>query len=78
MQPIQETNVYMFLYFVIFIVCGVFLCLNVLVGILVQHMLHVASLSDLFHQSKSDSETSVDASDKDRTCNSVRLRRIRL
>lgn len=61
----------MFLYFVIFAVCCVFLCVNVLVGILVQHMLQFGSLSELFNQTKNTSEQSSDVPDKDETIDSV-------
>lgn len=47
MQPMSEVNIYMFFYFVIFVACGVFVCVNVIVGMLVQHMIHFGSLSEL-------------------------------
>lgn len=51
MQPIREVNIYMFLYFVVFIVIGVFICANLIVGILVKQTLIAGPLSDLFPSS---------------------------
>lgn len=36
-QPIREANIYMFWYFVLFIVFGVFLTFNMIVSVLLQH-----------------------------------------
>ncbi|KAG4067544.1 hypothetical protein HA402_005316 [Bradysia odoriphaga] len=59
-QPIDEVNIYMFFYFVIFVVCGVFVCTNVIVGMLVQHMMRFGSLTELLEGSKSKSDESND------------------
>ncbi|KAJ6641281.1 Sodium channel protein PaFPC1 [Pseudolycoriella hygida] len=54
--PIKETNIYMFFYFVVFIACCVFVCVNVIVGMLLQHMLHFGSLCQLLNKDKAESE----------------------
>lgn len=64
----KEVNIYMFFYFVIFVACGVFVCVNVIVGMIVQHMLHFGSLSEMFY-TKTDSGESTP--DKDETTDSV-------
>ncbi|XP_031630611.1 sodium channel protein para-like [Contarinia nasturtii] len=51
-QPLRDANLYMFLYFVIFIVFGVFICANLIIGILIKHILNVGNLSDAFGSSK--------------------------
>lgn len=51
-QPLRETNIYMFHYFVLFIIFGVFLCANLLIGILVKHILTTGILSDKFDSTK--------------------------
>lgn len=65
----KEVNIYMFFYFVIFVACGVFVCVNVIVGMIVQHMLHFGSLTEMFDQTKTDSGQSTP--DKDETTGSV-------
>lgn len=44
-QPLLDTNLYMFNYFVVFVVVGVFVCANLLVGILIKQMLRDGSLT---------------------------------
>lgn len=44
-QPELDTNLYMFNYFVVFVVVGVFVCANLLVGILIKQMLRDGSLT---------------------------------
>lgn len=61
----------MFFYFVIFIACGVFVCVNVIVGMLVQHIIHFGSLTELFDQTKTTSGESGEKSDKDDTSDEV-------
>lgn len=51
-QPLDESNLYMFSYFVIFIILGVFVCANLIVGILVKHILNAGNLSVEFNSSK--------------------------
>ncbi|XP_055311841.1 sodium channel protein para-like [Sitodiplosis mosellana] len=50
-QPLKDSNIYMFNYFVIFIVLGVFVCANLIIGILVRQILQRGNLSDLFSSS---------------------------
>lgn len=63
----------MFLFFVMFVVCGVFVCLNVIVGMLVQHMLHFGSLCEMLNRSKMSPAKSVEDLNKDETSDSVWL-----
>lgn len=44
-QPSRNVNPYMFIYFVLFIVFGVFICGNLVIGILLKQIQHVGSLA---------------------------------
>lgn len=52
MMPIKDSNIYMFLYFVIFIVFAVLICANLIAGLLIKDILSVGSLNDVFVSSK--------------------------
>lgn len=47
----KDSNLYMFNYFVIFIVLGVFVSANLIVGILAKQILSAGNLSDKFRSS---------------------------
>lgn len=62
LQPLRDGNIYMFNYFVIFIVLGVFVCANLIVGILVKQILETGSLSDVLSPSNKSRNASVNRS----------------
>lgn len=47
-QPIRETSIYTFNYFVFFIILCVFCCLNVIIGVLIAYLRRVGNPSDVF------------------------------
>lgn len=61
-QPLTDSNIYMFNYFVIFIVLGVFVCANLIVGILVKQILVAGNLSGVFGSSKKSSNLGLNGS----------------
>lgn len=61
-QPLKEGNIYMFFYFVIFIVLGVFITANLIVGILIKQILSIGNLSDIFSADKNTSKRHWDGS----------------
>lgn len=50
-QPLREANIHMFGYFVVFIVFGVFLCANLIIGILVKQILSTKTLNKAIESS---------------------------
>lgn len=47
-QPIRETNIYQFWYFVAFIVCGVFCVFNLIVSVLAAHINRTGRIAENF------------------------------
>lgn len=54
-QPLREGNIYLFGYFVVFIVFGVFLCANLIIGILVKQILNTKTLNKAIESSSQSS-----------------------
>lgn len=50
-QPIRESNIYMFNFFVVFIIFGVFISANLIIGILVKQILSTGTLSEAIKSS---------------------------
>lgn len=63
-QPLFDSNIFMFIYFVIFIVFGVLICANLIAGLLVKQISSVGCLNDVFASSKkSKNEAAIGSND---------------